>query len=235
MNLENLGYNPDTGIHSIKLTPYESTFLGLLWVDHVGKENRISANALATLLHYTLDGIRIDEDSFDDLVKEIAKKHSSTLGKWKRDLRHLHNHLLIRHPNIPLFSSAGYHNGYFIGATKAEADEFYDTFRMRGMTGLIKASRGKKAVLADMVKQLTFEFENMSGESPGTPLPGDQSVHIEVVDALLEKMTREPERFAGELRRLGKKFGSVLLPKDQVRAMMTKADELRKLMAEIGV
>lgn len=235
MNQVDLGYDPKSGRHYPLLTSYESTFLGLFWLDHVGKENRIAADTLAVIFHFTLAGLEINEESIPDITRDVAKSNPVKLGRWKRDVRRLHNHLLIEHPNVPIFSSAGIYNGYFIGETETEANEFYYTFRKRGMTGLIKASRGKKAVLADMVQQLTFELDDLTGALPDAPVPSGKSAPIEVVDALLEKMTRNPERFAGELRRLGKKFGSVLLPKDQLQEMMAKAAELQKMMAGISL
>ena len=234
MQLENLGYDLKNGTHNPQLTLYESRFLGLLWVDHVGRDNRIAANHLAVLFHWTLNGLVIEAERLPDLAEDFAVANPGKLDRWKRDVRELHNHLLIKHPNIPLLSAAGVDGGYFIAETDVEANVFYASFRKRGMTGLIKASRGKKAVLADIVQQLTFQFDDMSGDTSADDAPGGTSAPIEVVDALLEKMTRDPERFAGELRRLGEKFGSVLLPKDQVRAMMAKAEELQRMMAGIG-
>jgi len=234
MQRENLGFDRYWN-HSAALTPYESTFLGLLWVDHVGRENRIQADVLAVTFNFFLQGVDYDEEKVVETVADMAAANRLELNRWKRDVRHLQNHLLIKHPNVPLLSAAGTHNGYWIAESDVEAREFYDTFRKRGMTGLIKASRGKKAVLADIVQQLTFQFEDLSGDIPDATLPGDKSAPIEVVDALLEKMTRDPERFSGELRRLGKKFGSVLLPKEQVQALTAKAEELQRLVSSIGV
>ena len=234
MQQENLGYDIKTGVHNPCLTAYESTFLGLLWVDHVGRENRIPAEVLATLFHFTLNGLDIDLEMIGDMAKDVSQTNPERMGFWKRDVRELHNHLLFKHPNIPLLSAAGIYGGYWLAENDTEASEFYNTFRKRGMTGLFKASRGKKAVLADIVKQLTFQFEDMAEDLPVVPVPGELSAPIEVVDALLEKMTRNPERFAGELRRLGEKFGSVLLPREQVLAMAAKAEELRTLVASIG-
>ena len=64
---------------------------------------------------------------------------------------------------------------------------------------------------------------------------GEASAPIQVVDAFLEKMSKEPERFEADLRRLGRKFGSVLLPKSQVAAMRQKAAEMQDLLAGLGV
>ena len=230
MKMELLGINPKTGVHNATLTAYESTFLGILWVDHVGRENRIAADLLATIFHYLLSGFEIDPEKIVASAKGIEELKPLKMARWKRDVRHLHNHLLIKHPHIPILSAAGSGGGYWIAETETEANEFYYTFRRRGMTGLVKASRGKKAVLADIVRQLTFEFEDINKDT-AIKVPGEKSAPIEVVDALLEKMTSNPERFAGELRRLGEKFGSVLLPKDQVGVLTAKIGELQRLVS----
>jgi hypothetical protein len=232
MNQIHLGYDKD-GIHCPALTAWESRFLGILWVDHVGRDNRIAADVLAATFFCALSGLEVDEADMEEVAADMAAKNPLMLARWKRDVRRIHNHLLLNHPNIPLLSAAGLYGGYWMAETESEAREFYNTFRKRGMTGLIKASRGKKAVLADIVQQLTFRFEELSPVVDEAPA-GGMSAPIEVVDALLEKMTANPERFAGELRRLGEKFGSVLLPKDQLRAMQATAAELQRLVAGIN-
>jgi len=235
MKLTDLGIDPKTGVHHPTLTACESTLLGILWVDHVGQDNRITADVLAVYFFTVMKGVEVDHEALAEAAAGIARFQPATLAGWKRDIRTLHNHLLIHHPNVPLLSAAGPRGGYWMAETEAEAKAFYATFRRRGMTGLVKASRGKKAVLADIVQQLTFEFEDLAGDSPDADVPGSASAPIEVVDALLEKMTRNPERFAGELRRLGEKFGSVLLPKDQVQLLTAKAAELQALVAGMSV
>jgi len=54
-----------------------------------------------------------------------------------------------------------------------------------------------------------------------------------VVDALLEKMMKNPEQFSEELRKLGAKFGSVLLPKAQYAQIKSHTQRLQELIAEM--
>ncbi|MFH1999580.1 MAG: hypothetical protein ABIK28_07865, partial [Planctomycetota bacterium] len=145
MRLEDLGYNPKTGVHRKQpLTPEEAAFLGMLWVDHEGEGVKISADNLA--LQYM------------QKIENQVDRHR--LEFWKREVRELQNHLLCEH-RIPILSKAGNHGGYWIAATEGESEQFYDTFRKRGLTGLVKASRGKQSAMVDMVTQLSFEFEEL--------------------------------------------------------------------------
>jgi hypothetical protein len=215
MRKEDLGIDRKTGKHNAGLTRYESALLGVLWLDHVGEENIISADELAMKYAYAL-GCEI--------------KDSWNLSEWKRDVRSLQNHLLIIHRNIPFFSRSGKGGGYWIG-TEEEAPAFYDSFRQRGLTGLTKAARGKQAVLVEMVEQLTFQFDDLEDRTGGSVVTiNGRPTPVAVVDAMIGKMMRNPERFHNDLLRLGQKFGSVLLPKARARQIETKARELQELV-----
>lgn len=218
MNKRDLGIDPKTGKHDQRLTKNESAFLGLLWIDHVGEDNIISADDLAIEFAGLL-GCQIS----DTLI----------LAEWKRDVRALQNHLLIKHKNIPVYSKAGPGGGYWIGS-KEDGQKFYDTFRKRGLTGLTKAARGKQAVLVEMVEQLTFRFDDLEDKT-GLPVMtiGGRSTPIAVVDAIFAKMMRSPERFRDDLFRLGQKFGSVLLPKSQVAEIKATTRKLEELVQAI--
>ena len=241
MKSEDLGIDPGTKIHNQTLTRTENKFLALLWTDHVGEDNKISADELAVRFRDAL----LDERSwppefFSAHLQAYRRWRSIELNQPKRDARHMHNHLLTRHDTIPILSKAGNGGGYWIAENEAEAAEFYNTFRQRGLTGLVKASRGKKAVLVEMMQQLSFEFDELvdqSGYAPGTGRrsPGGQPAPIAVVDAFIEKMMRNPEKFSEGLRKIGRKYGSVLLPKEQVKAMQAKARELQELVGSLEV
>lgn len=221
MELENVGYNLKTGYHDKRLTRLEGVFVGIVWVDHVGKENKISANHFATRFAAGM--------GVDIFLDRQALEH------WKRDIRRLHNHILFKHDKIPIHSKAGYNGGYWIAETEEEAEEFYRAFRNRGMTGLIKATRGKKAAMVDAVEQLTFEFDDLVDKTEGviSDMPRKkETVAPDIVDALLGKMTREPEIFASNLRKIKEKYfsGAVLLEKDKLAAMRAKTKELQEMI-----
>jgi len=232
MKLEDLGINPETRRHDKCLTVSENRFLGILWTDHVGTENKITANELAVKFDCAMRGFDVDPHA----IKSLGKL-TPWLDKEKRVVRHMHNHLLTMHDNISILSKAGNGGGYWIAENKAEAIAFYDTFRKRGMTGLVKASRGKKASLIDMMEQVTFEFEDLAGDvgfSADTDIAGDPAA-IAVVDSFLGRMLDNPERFSAGLKKLSKKYGSILLDKTEVAAMKTKAAELSRLVEALGV
>lgn len=234
MKLEDLGINPETRQHNKRLTTVENRFLDILWTDFVGENNKISANELALRFDCAMQGFKLDPEQVPDIVKSM---NNTWFDLKKRTVRHLHNHLLTMHDNISILSKAGVGGGYWIAESKQEAAEFYNTFRKRGMTGLVKASRGKKAILVDMMEQVTFEFENMAVNTGvlGThDITGDPAA-IAVVDSFLGRMLKNPEKFSEGLKKLSKKYGSVLLDKAEVAAMKAKATELSKLVESMGV
>lgn len=234
---EDMGYDAKTGNHRPTLTTVEGRFLGLLWEEHSGAGNKIGADELAVRFEAAYHGLPLLGGDLGPTVNNWRRYRTRDLGQWKRHVRRMHNHLLDLHENVPILSQAGLGGGYWVAADEAEAEAFYETFRKRGMTGLRKACRGKKAVLVDIMRQMSFEFDDLEDRS-GIPDPGraaEASAPIQVVDAFLEKMSQNPERFEADLRRLGRKFGSVLLPKSQVAAMREKAAEMQALLAGLGV
>jgi hypothetical protein len=224
MRHDDLGIDPRTGRHDKILTPLESAFLGLLWVAHEGADNKISAEDLAAAFHYKRTA----------WPQELSHRMAEEI---KREVRYIQNHLLTLH-DIPVLSKAGTDGGYWIAASEAETEEFYESFRKRGLTGLVKASRGKKSLLQS-IEQLTFEFDELADRTdPGRagairprvagPAPS------EVVVAVLDRMTRNPERFSDDLAKIGRKFGSVLLPKGALAMIQSRARELDALVGELG-
>jgi hypothetical protein len=210
------------GKHDQRLTQAESAFLGILWIDHEGADEKITADDLAIAY-----GTRMDVPFLG-----YGGTYDQYLAEWKRNVRHMQNHLLIEH-NIPVYSQTGNQGGYWIG-TEEEGEKFYDAFRKRGLTGLKKAARGKQAVLVDMVQQLSFQFDDLEDQS-GIPIVtiDGRATPIAVVDAMIAKMMRSPERFREDLLKLGQKFGSVLLPKSQVAEIKATTRKLEELVQTI--
>jgi hypothetical protein len=221
MRLEDLGIEPKTGRHDKRLTRMEMAFLSVLWTDHVGQQNRISARDFAHQFAVTMGYPPPSEADLDDRV-----------DGWKRDVRTMQNHLLCAHDNIPVLSAAGNFGGYWIAESGKEVSEFYDTFRKRALTGLKKAARGKQAMMVDVVRQLAFEFEDLEDRT-GAPLPDRPrgSAPAEVVDKFLEKMLHDPGRYADDLVRIGRKYGGVLLPKSHVQQIDATARRLLELVS----
>jgi hypothetical protein len=219
MKSSELGINIKTGSHlQSPLTRAESAFLGILWVDHVGRENALAADLFAEIFR--------------------ARLHmTDRLEQVKRDIRELQNHLIIHH-DIPVYSVSGTGGGYFIGEEQ-DAAEFYEAFRERGLTGLTKASRGRRSGMVDAVVQLSFRWRELVTKAGLTaPDDGDDvNAPIQVVDAVLNQLVKDPEKFARGLRMLGEKYGSVLVPRDRYEAIVgaieAQAQTLSKLAGEL--
>lgn len=233
MKAEDYGFNLKTGYHDRRLTAAESRFTGILWTDHEGEKNAVPANILAIRYFTGADDATARAMLPGKGTDAVEKK---TLEEWKRHIRRMQNHLLEDHDNIPVYSKPGHGGGYWLDDGEA-ADRFYHGFRKRGLTGIIKATRGKQAALVDTVQQLSFEFEELVDQTgftrhmrPRAEMP----TPIEVVDAFLERMLANPEKFADGLRKIGEKYGSILLPKKQVLAMKAKAAELQQIVASLG-
>jgi hypothetical protein len=200
-------------MHNKNLTAMESRFIGILWVDHEGEENAMPARDLA-----------------EAFLPEVS------MGMALRDVRYMHNHILMEHRHIPLLSKAGKDGGYYIAVDEEEANRFYDSFRKRGLTGVVKASRGKQSAVVEMVEQLSFQFEELVDKTSGFKFKSRVAAPtpVEVVDAFLERMLLNPEKFSDGLRKIGAKYGSILLPREQVQAMKMKAAELQALVAGLA-
>jgi len=238
MKSSDFGISRD-GTHSAQLTREENILLSVFWVDHVGEVNAISANELAIIFaHHRAGDYELGMGSrFERLeLKRLLYLMKSTennrrqLDRWKRDVRFMHNHLLNEHDHIPILSRAGSGGGYWIAENEAELAAFFDSFRKRGLTSLRKASRGKKAVLVEMVSQLSFDFELEDKTELQPVRPGSGvSLPVQVVDQFLERMLAQPEKFSDDIRRLSNKFGNVLFSKTQANAMKAKIMELNEL------
>jgi len=240
MKLEDLGIDSKTRHHNKQLTRSENCFLGLLWIDHCGVENKIAADELAILFSAALEGRPVAAEDAAVLAVGYRMYNRKILDLLKRDVRTIQNHLLMQHDHISVLSKAGNGGGYWIADSEEEAEKFYDSFRQRGLTGLVKASRGKKAVMVEMMTQISFEFEDLIDKSdiryPTSDIrPVGAPTAMAVVDAFLEKMLRNPERYSADIKKLGQKFGSVLLPKVQVSAMQAKAAELQEILSGLTV
>jgi len=83
-----------------------------------------------------------------------------------------------------------------------------------------------------MVSQLSFDFELEDKTELQPVRPGSGvSLPVQVVDQFLERMLANPEKFAGDIRRLSQKFGTVLFSKTQAQAMRHKVAELSDLVS----
>ena len=221
MKLEDYGYCLKTGRHDRRLTRAEGVFVGIIWVDYMGAENKITARDFAVRYAYGMISVDISEDA-----REVEA--------WKRLIRHMHTHILQKHDDIPVISKSGNDGGYWIAETEDEATEYYYSSRKRGLTGLIKATRAKKAAVVEAVEQLAFEFEDLVDRTVPEikELKRDKQMAPDIVDALLGKMTSNPEQFADGLRKIREKYfsGGVLLGKERIAEMRARTRELSEMV-----
>ena len=224
MKAEDLGFNPEHTQHNPSLTEIEETMLTILQKDHVGADCKIGSAELAQRFNEELMGERVPYSDFE-FMKE----------RWKREVRHLVNHLIIVHEE-PILTKAGIGGGYWIEEDQIEVEKFYASFRRRGMTGLTKGARGRKAVLAETVNQLALEFDDLQTERP-TYLPPHLhtgSTPLVLVMSLIDKMTKEPEKFGKDIEILRRKFGKVFMDKQMFQEIRQTSARLQELVGRIG-
>ena len=225
MKAEDMGIDPHTGDHTRDMTKAETAMMGVL-SGHVGKYSKIPAEDLAVQWREHMDYLRVTYNEYQRRIE-----------MWKREVRSMVNHLVIDHDQ-PILSKAGSDGGYWIAESQAEVNEFYETFRRRAMTGLTKAARGKQAVLADMVKQITFKFDELKTAKPSLTARIKPIAHepapVVMVSSFLDQMTREPEKYANELRLLRDKFGKVLLPKEMFGEIQDLSHKLSGLLEKVA-
>ena len=222
MKAEDMGIDPHNGEHTRDMTKAETAMMETLAKHHLN--NKIPAEDLAVQWRERMGYLRPSYSAYQRRI-EI----------WKREVRSMVNHLVIDHDQ-PVLSKAGPDGGYWIAENQAEVEEFYETFRRRAMTGLTKAARGKQAVLADMVKQLTFEFDELKTARPALAAkvrPGMEPAPVVMVSTFLDKMTKEPEKYANELKLLRDKFGKVLLPKAMFGEIQELSHKLSGLLEKV--
>lgn len=152
----------------------------------------------------------------------------------KRRLRKVINSLVIRR-GISISCQAGSGGGYFLPATVVEVEHNHALFHKRAMTGLVKATRGRKSAYADAVIQLTMDFDRKGKEiadSLGLPRGEDSGPPpwVSVVTGLLQQVKGDPNRYAAEIKRLQDEFGDIFVRRDKVRDIRKVAGELNKLL-----
>jgi len=222
MKAEDMGIN-SKGEHTRNMTKAETSIMGAL-SGYVGKNNKISADDLAVQWREHMDYLKVSYNEYQRMIEA-----------WKRDVRYMVPHLEIYHGQ-PILSKAGCAGGYWIAESRAEYDEFYETFRRRAMTGFKRAARTKEG-LTDMVKQLTFEFEELKTARPAfAPIKpiASEPAPVVMVSTFLDQMTREPEKYANELRLLRDKFGKVLLPREMFGEIQALSHKLSGLLEKVA-
>ncbi|MBN1495918.1 MAG: hypothetical protein JXA07_04060 [Spirochaetes bacterium] len=212
MKNSDLGFDYHGQNHNSALTPMEQSCLSILEERGTGADAAISAIDLVVAL-----GLEEEE---------------------KRDVRRLVNHLIIEH-SIPIICRAGSGGGYFLAGNQSEVQEFYETYRKRAMTGLVKASRGKKSAFVEMVTQLTLGFDNDEGRDAIEKLrltPDKDAVPawVRVVTQFLDRLADDPQRYADQIRKIQEKYGDIFIPRDKLQQIRRMSNELQQLLKSVA-
>ncbi len=217
MRETDLGIQGD-GTHEKALTPLESDCLRILEERGSGKDMALPARHLTCML-----GL----DSAD-----AASDHGT------RNTRTLINHLIITH-RLPIICQAGSGGGYYLVGSEGESEQFYRSFHARAMTGLIKASRGRKAAYVDKMLQLTLGFDDPESAAALERLrlsPEEDPVPawVHLTTRLLDRLHSDPQRYADEILKLQRAYGDIFVPRDKVTVLKQKTAEFQQLLAEIA-
>ena len=206
--------------HDLQLTDLESKCLDTLQQRGAGEKVAISAADLARAVG----------------LEDYASEGGTDEGK--RDLRHLINHLIISH-SIPIMCKAGFKGGYFLPGDETEVQRFYGAFHRRAMTGLVKASRGRKASFVDIMTQLSLGFddpetkealEQLRLTADADPVPA----WVQIATRLLDRISDDPERYAAEIRKLQGKYGDIFVRREKVSELKRMTAQFQELLKEIA-
>jgi len=167
-----------------------------------------------------------------------ARVLSDILGEDPRDLRYLINHLIITH-EIPIICKAGNNGGYFLPESESEVTQFYRSYHKRAMTGLVKASRGRKASFVEIVAQLSLGFDEPDTRDALerlrlTPDEDPVPAWVQVVTKLLDRLSADPQHYADEIRAIQDTYGDIFIPREKVRRLRQETAKFQKFLGEIA-
>lgn len=154
-----------------------------------------------------------------------------------RLLRDTINRLIIFR-RIPICCRPGRGGGYFIPASELEIERMYLEFYRRGMTGLVKGTRARKATYIDAIAQMAFGFDEDERVLEMRRQAGDietgPPAWAQVATRMLDRITQDPERYRTELDFIRERYGDIFLPRERVRKIREAASELVKLTEGIA-
>jgi len=107
------------------------------------------------------------------------------------------------------------------------------------MTGLVKASRGKKSAFVDIATQLVLGFDSPETKEAVERLqltPDSDSVPawVSMVTQFLDRLSGNPEKYAAEIRHIQQQYGDIFVPAEKVRMLREKTAEFQQLLREIA-
>ena len=165
---------------------------------------------------------------------ELLSRANSRLGELAmadtRAIRRIINHLITHH-DIPVNCKPGLGGGYGLMRDEEEVDAFYRGFRRRAMTGLVKAARGRRSALVEMIEQLSlFELNDATATPPRDHRGGrerdDIPAFVQVVTRLLDRMAGDPDRYAAQIAEIQDRYGDIFLPRARVQRIRNLSEKL---------
>lgn len=176
----------------------------------------------------------------DPPEEELTEEnYNRILESKKRRVRSAVNTLILRF-DIPICCEPGPFGGYYLPAEESEIERHYRRFHARAMTGLMKATRARRAAYADAVLQLSLDFDSQAGEElrrrlgvdlvkgdPGPP------VWVKLVTQLLERIEKDPVTYADQLRAIQERFGDIFVPREKVAELKAASAKLQAVLASI--
>lgn len=210
---EDLGIDAK-GLHNKNLTPREALLISTLNERGLGRAKALSSDKLAESVFGPTD-----------------------IETGKRDLRRLVNHLIASH-KIPICSMAGLGGGYWMPESPEEVELVYQARRRRAMTGLIKMTRGRQAAYIDAIEQMLLFYDEPEATAAIERFkfePEKESIPawIGLTTRLLDKLSRDPQRYAAEIEQLRRQFGEVFVSRQVIGKLVKHIDELRAVAREI--
>lgn len=187
-----------------------------------GRKGALTAGRLSEVLHPLM---------LESVPERRLIEHAETC---KRRLRKVINRLII-HFGIPIMCEAGYGGGYYLPAHDGEVEANHGRFHKRSMTGLVKASRARKAAYADAIVQLTLGYEKEADavrERLGIPVQDDEGPPpwVAVVTGLLDRVKGDPEKYAAEIGRIRDEYGDIFVRRDKVKEIRRLSSELNRVL-----
>jgi len=184
--------------------------------------------------------------SADELAREVAwhatisNNPDTQKERAKRHLRKVINRLIIVH-GIPIMCQSGPGGGYYLPAFDQEVEENYARFHRRAMTGLMKASRARRAAYADAVIQLAMGFDGPEGEEIRQRIGAPRidrlqpPAWVQVVTKLLDQMKGNPEAYATQIATLQERYGDIFVPRHKVAELRGELAKVQRMIDEISM
>lgn len=183
---------------------------------------------------------RIGEEIYHYFYEETAdeERWKKQFESVKRKLRTIINDLIL-HYRIPICCQAGPGGGYYLPATDEEVEANNKRFHDRAMTGLMKATRARRAAYAEAVVQLTLGFDTPEGEALRQRLnlrsyDSGPPPWMRVVTQLLDRCKDDPRQYAAEIRQIQERYRGLFVIREEVAEAKRQAERLAEQLRALA-